>query len=81
MAPKRSAPKAAAAKPAKKSKGKVPEVLTEASAVLPQSDFVKLIKQHVLPGIDDEAFKSTFQQAINSFKAKNAENQVCSSQR
>lgn len=70
MAPKRRAPKEAAARPSKKSLVQIPQVLVEASETLPPAVFIKLISQHVLPGIDDASFKAFFQQAIDTFKAK-----------
>lgn len=78
MATKRSAPKETAARPAKKRQGKVPPILTEALEVLPQADFLKLIKAHVFPGINDESFKPVFQQAIQKFRAKDEIDQLIS---
>ncbi|DBA97736.1 hypothetical protein WJX82_010024 [Trebouxia sp. C0006] len=75
MPPKRAATSASTTRPAKKSANKVPQGLTEASEVLPQAEFVKLVKKHVLPGLDDEAFKEVFQQAVVKFKRKNAVDQ------
>lgn len=75
MPPKRAATSASTTRPAEKSANKVPQSLTEASKVLPQAEFVKLVKKHVLPGLDDEAFKEVFQQAVVKFKRKNAVDQ------
>lgn len=75
MPPKRAGQPISAARPAKRSTSKLSPVLTEASTVLPQAEFVKLIKKHVLPGLDDEAFKDVFQQAIVKFKTKDAVDQ------
>lgn len=72
MPPKRAAKSASTTRPAKKSANSVPQSLTEASEVLPQAESVKLVKKHVLPGLDDEAFKEVFQQAVVKFKRKNA---------
>ncbi len=72
MPPKRAATSASTTRPAKKSAKKVPQSLTEASEVLPQAEFVKLVKKHVLPGLDDEAFKEVFQQAVIKLKRQNA---------
>ncbi len=74
MPPKRSASRAVVAKPSKKSK--VPAVLTEASVVLPQDQYMKLLNQHVLPGVDDAAFRYVVQQAISDFKAKDDVDQI-----
>lgn len=74
MPPKRSASRAVVAKPSKKRK--MPAVLTEASAVLPQDQYVKLLNQHVLPGLDDAAFRHVVQQAITDFKAKDDVDQI-----
>lgn len=46
--------------------------------MLPQADDLKLLKAHVLPGIDDEPFKPIFQQAIQKFKAKDEIDQLIS---
>lgn len=69
MAPKRSAPKEAAARPSKKTSVQVPQVLVEAAETLPPAVFTQLIKAHVLPGIDEAPFKASFQQAIDKHKA------------
>ena len=74
MPPKRSASRAVVTKPSKKSK--VPAVLTEASVVLPQDQYMKLLNQHVLPGLDDAAFRDVVQQAISDFKAKDDVDQI-----
>ena len=36
-----------------------------------QNEYVKLLNKHVLPGLQDEAFRSKFEQAVERFKAKN----------
>ncbi len=74
MSPKRSASRAVVTKPSKKSK--VPAVLTEASVVLPQGQYMKLLNQHVFLGLDDAAFRDVVQQAISDFKAKDDVDQI-----
>ncbi len=55
---------------------KVSAVLTEAAVVLPQDEYVKLLNQHVLPGVDDAACRDVVQQAISDFKAKDDVDQM-----
>lgn len=71
MAPKRAAPQALAARPAKK--GKVSDILAQAFAVLPRKELSRLFTLRVLPGISDKPFRSIFEEAVERYTPSDEE--------
>lgn len=71
MPSKSSAAKEADARPTKKARSSVPQILQDASNVLPDKEYIKLLHKHVLPGLGDDDFSAAFQQAIDKFQGKN----------
>ena len=73
MAPKRTAINGSNSMVAKT--GKVSDVLTRAIARLPRKELVELFSMHVLPGVNDKAFRGIFQEALNAHSRTDAEKQ------
>ena len=73
MAPQRIAINSSNSKVAKK--GKVSDVLTRAIATLTRKELVELFSTHVLPGVNNKAFRGIFQEALNAHGPTEAEKQ------